>query len=51
METVMVHAAEAYPVYIGGGLLDRCGELAARHSNGRCAVICDETTVWCAPPA
>ena len=39
----MVHAAKAYPVYIGGGLLDRCGELAARHSNGRCAVICDDT--------
>ena len=43
METVMVHAAEAYPVYIGGGLLDHCGELTARHSNGRCAVICDDT--------
>ena len=39
----MVHAAKAYPVYIGGGLLGRCGELAARHSNGRCAVICDDT--------
>ena len=39
----MVHAAKAYPVYIGGGLLDRCGELAARHNNGRCAVICDDT--------
>ena len=39
----MVHAAEAYPVYIGGGLLDHCGELTARHSNGRCAVICDDT--------
>ena len=39
----MVHAAKAYPVYIGGGLLDHCGELTARHSNGRCAVICDDT--------
>ena len=43
METVMVHAARPYPVYIGSGLLDHCGELAARHSNGRCAVICDDT--------
>ena len=39
----MVHAARPYPVYIGSGLLDHCGELAARHSNGRCAVICDDT--------
>ena len=39
----MVHAARAYPVYIGGGLLDRCGELAARHGAGRCAVVCDDT--------
>ena len=43
METVMVHAARPYPVYIGSGLLDHCGELAAQHSNDRCAVICDDT--------
>lgn len=44
METVMVHASAAYPVYIGGGLLDRCGELAAQHTGaGRCAVITDDT--------
>ena len=39
----MVHAARPYPVYIGSGLLDHCGELVAQHSNGRCAVICDDT--------
>ena len=39
----MVHASAPYPVYIGGGLLEHCGTLAARHSGGRCAVICDDT--------
>ena len=44
METVMVNASAAYPVYIGGGLLDRCGELLPRHTAARrCAVITDDT--------
>ena len=29
METVTVAASRVYPVHIGGGLLDRCGELTA----------------------
>ena len=44
METVMVHASTAYPVYIGGGLLDRCGHLIAAHTAARrYAVITDDT--------
>jgi len=44
METVIVNASSAYPVHIGGGLLDRCGELiAAAVKSRRCAVITDST--------
>ena len=44
METVMVQASTPYPVYIGGGLLDRGGELISRHTAARrCAVITDDT--------
>ncbi len=44
METVMVNASSAYPVHIGGGLLDRCGGLlAAVTSSRRCAVVTDST--------
>lgn len=44
METVTVSASREYPVHIGGGLLDRCGELlAAATSAGRCLVVTDST--------
>lgn len=44
METVVVNASAAYPVYIGSGLLDRCGEFILRHTAARrCAVITDDT--------
>ena len=42
METVMVNASTAYPVHIGGGLLDKSGELIARATRSRrCAVVTD----------
>ena len=42
MQTVMVNASAAYPVHIGGGLLDRTGELiAAAAKSRRCAVVTD----------
>ena len=44
METVTVAASRVYPVHIGGGLLDRCGELtAAATAAGRCLVVSDDT--------
>ena len=44
METVTVAASRAYPVHIGGGLLDRCGELTAdTTAAGRCLVVSDDT--------
>ena len=44
MQTVMVNASTAYPVYIGGGLLDRAGELITEVTRSRsCAVITDST--------
>ena len=44
METIMVKTSTAYPVHIGGGLLDRSGELiAAATAARRCAVITDDT--------
>ena len=42
MQTVLVNASAAYPVHIGGGLLDRTGELiAAVTKSRRCAVVTD----------
>ena len=42
METVMVNASRAYPVHIGGGLLDQCGGLIAQATRSRrCAVVTD----------
>ena len=44
MQTVMVNASSAYPVHIGGGLLERAGELVAGATKSRtCAVITDTT--------
>ncbi len=44
METVMVHASKAYPVHIGGRLLDCCGELIAPLTSARrCLVVSDST--------
>ena len=40
MQTVMVNASSAYPVHIGGGLLDRAGALITASTGSRtCAVI------------
>ena len=42
MQTVTVSASSAYPVYIGGGLLERAGELIAASTQSRtCAVVTD----------
>ena len=44
METVTVNASRAYPVHIGGGLLEQAGELIAGVTKSRaCAVITDST--------
>ena len=44
MQTVMVNASSAYPVHIGGGLLEKAGELIAGVTRSRtCAVITDST--------
>ena len=44
MQTVMVNASSAYPVHIGGGLLDRAGALITASTGSRtCAVITDTT--------
>lgn len=44
METVTVNASRAYPVHIGGGLLEKAGELIAGVTRSRtCAVITDST--------
>ena len=44
MQTVLVNASRAYPVHIGGGLLDRAGELiAAATASRRCAVVTEST--------
>ena len=44
METVMVNASTAYPVHIGGGLLEKTGELIAGVTKSRaCAVVTDTT--------
>lgn len=44
MQTVMVNASTAYPVHIGGGLLERAGELIAGATRSRtCAVMTDST--------
>jgi len=43
MRTVTVQASRSYPVHIGGGLLDRCGALAAQvlPPKRTCAVVTD----------
>ena len=44
MQTVMVNASTAYPVHIGGGLLEKTGELIAEATKSRtCAIITDST--------
>ena len=44
MQTVTVNASSAYPVHIGGGLLDRAGALIAEvTASRRCAVVTDST--------
>jgi len=44
MQTVTVNASTAYPVHIGGGLLEKAGELIAGATKSRtCAVITDST--------
>ena len=44
MQTIMVNASSTYPVHIGGGLLDRAGELIAEATpSRRCAVVTDST--------
>lgn len=44
MQTVMVNASVLYPVHIGGGLLEKAGELIAGVTKSRtCAVITDTT--------
>ncbi len=44
METVTVNASASYPVHIGGGLLEKAGELIAGVTKSRtCAVITDTT--------
>ncbi len=45
MQTVIVQASTAYPVYIGGGLLDLCGELLVKElpPPRACAVVTDST--------
>ena len=44
MQTVMVNASAPYPVHIGGGLLEKAGELIAGVTKSRtCAVITDST--------
>ena len=44
METVQVQASRDYPVHIGSGLLDRCGELLRNITDSRrCCVVTDTT--------
>ena len=44
MQTVSVRTAAPYPVQIGAGLLDRCGEhIAAITKSRRCAVVTDSS--------
>ena len=44
METVQVQASRDYPVHIGSGLLDRCGELLQGITDSRrCCVVTDTT--------
>ena len=44
MQHVPVNASSAYPVYIGGGLLEKAGELiAASTQSHTCAIITDTT--------
>lgn len=44
MQTVMVNASVLYPIHIGGGLLEKAGELIAGVTKSRtCAVITDTT--------
>jgi len=44
MQTVMVNASTVYPVHIGGGLMEKAGELIAGVTKSRaCAVITDST--------
>lgn len=44
MQLVSVNASSAYPVYIGGGLLEKAGELVAASACSRtCAVVTDTT--------
>ena len=44
MQLVSVNASSAYPVYIGGGLLEKAGELVAASASSRtCAVVTDTT--------
>ena len=44
MQTVMVRASSAYPVHIGGGLLEKAGELIAGVTKSRrCALVTDST--------
>ena len=44
MQTIMVNASSTYPVHIGGGLLDKTGELIAEATpSRRCAVVTDST--------
>jgi len=44
MQLVTVNASSAYPVYIGGGLLEQTGRLAAgAMKSRRCAVVTDTT--------
>ena len=44
MQTVMVNASTDYPVHIGGGLLEKAGELIGPVTKSRtCAVITDST--------
>lgn len=40
MTEIRIKASREYPVLIGGGLLSRCGELAAPLIRGRRAVVC-----------
>lgn len=44
METVTVHTNPSYPVHIGPGLLDTCGQLlSAAMGHRRCLVAADDT--------
>lgn len=45
MRTVTVNASTAYPVHIGGGLLEKCGELIAETTKSRTCALFTDTTV------